>query len=104
MRVKVRINRARAAFVAPVTDAHPDYLAVARFQELKEASRGKYPNVGDSVAFLYDKEPKHGKGTLTVAYGKRYGGSNQGTNDYRHMIVTREGERHYVTSDRVAVI
>lgn len=86
------------------TPAHEDYRAVERFQEIKKATPVSPLNTGDSVAFLHDKNPKNGKGTLTLAYGKKFDSKDAGSNAYRHGIVTREGERFYVHYDHVARI
>lgn len=107
MRIKVRMGRARHAFIAPdVVDspAHEDYLTVQHFRNLKDAATKRYPEVGDSVAFLHEKDMKHGKGTITVDYGVKFSSANDGTNDYRHIIVSRTGERHYVRPEHVACI
>ncbi len=107
MRIRVRIGRARHAFKAPATVDAPacdEYSTVEHFRALKDAAPKRFPDVGDSVAFLYEKDMRHGKGTLTVSYGVKYGGVSHATNDYRHSIITREGERHYVRPEHVACI
>lgn len=86
------------------TPAHEDYSVIERFQELKKATPVMPIGVGDSVAFLYDKNPQHGKGTLTLAYGKKFDSKGAGTNGYRIGIVTRDGERFYVHFDHVTRI
>ncbi|WPH58151.1 hypothetical protein SEA_LUCKYSOCKE_206 [Streptomyces phage LuckySocke] len=92
---------------APKSDETPaseEYVTVEHFRALKGAATKSFPDVGDSVAFLYEKDPKNGKGILSVAYGVKYGGQSHATNDYRHSVMTREGERHHVRPEHVACI
>ena len=87
MRIRVRINRARAAFTTP---AHEEYLTVEHFHKLSEADQGaRIFHVGDSVAALVDK---HGE-PLRVVHGKVYGHAYWERTGIRYKVITRGGEK-----------
>lgn len=96
MRIKVRIGRARHAFIAPVVEpeAHGNYAVLERYALIRDESENTYRprKVGASVAFIKDVD-----GTLSLVYGRisKIHSDTKGT--YLGVdAYDRAGTKHYV--------